>query len=97
MELLVKFRGWGNDPVVLDYCFELMALIGTMCGLFQSAGFCFDKGHRRTAVFFCLFGVFFGAASVADAAGAEILVRLATILWLEASLWQLLRPGKQRT
>ena len=97
VELLVKFRGWGNDPVVLDYCFELMALIGTMCGLFQSAGFCFDRGHRRTAVFFCLLGVFFGAASVADASGAEMLVRLAPILWLEASLWQLLRPGKQRT
>ena len=48
-------------------------------------------------MFFCLLGVFFGAASVADASGAEILVRLAPILWLEASLWQLLRPGKQRT
>ena len=97
LELLVKFRGWGNDPVVLDYAYELMALIGAMCGLFQLAGFCFDRGHRRTAVFFCLFGVFFGAASMADVSGADILIKLGTVLWLEAALWQLLRPGKQRT
>jgi len=96
VELILDFRGWGQDPVVLDYCYELFALIATMCSLLQLTGFCFDKGHRRSAVFFGLCAVYFSAASAADGGGAEMFMKFGVILWTVANLWLLLRPGKKR-
>lgn len=94
VELVDEFRSWGTDPQILDYCYELLALIATMCASFHMGGFCFEKGQRRQTVFFCLCGVFFSAAALADAAGNAVFIRLAVILWLGANLWQLLRPGR---
>lgn len=96
VELVLKFRLWTQDPVILDYCYDLGALICTMCSLFHLTGYCFDKGSRRLSVFFSLSAVFFNAAAMAGSAASEWMGCLAVILWLLVNLWLLLRPGVSR-
>lgn len=96
-ELVEKFRSWGTDPQILDYCYALLALIATMCAVFHLGGFCFGKGQRRTTVFFCLSGMFFNGAALADASGDEMCLKLAALLWLAVNLWQLLQPRRKKT
>jgi len=81
----------------LDYCYDLLALICTMCALFHLGGFCFDQGRRRSAVFFTMGGVFFNVVAMAGAPAAEALSYLAATLWLLVNLWLLLRPVSRRT
>lgn len=95
-ELVDKFRHWGSDPQILDYCYALLGLIASMCAMFHLGGFCFGKGQRRITVFFCLSGIFFTGAALADASGDELYLKLASLLWLAVSLWQLLQPRKKK-
>ena len=95
VNLVCQFRFWSRDPVILDYCYELGALICILFAVFHLCGFCFDKGSRRAAVFFSIGGIFFAAASVAKASVVDLTTYLAAILWLGSHLWLLLRP-KQR-
>ena len=97
VELICEFRFWSRDPQILDYCFELLALISVMCATFHLGGFCFDKGKRRMSVFFAFCGVFFSAASMADGGFGDIMVHAAAILWLLANLIPLLRPARKRS
>lgn len=94
--LVCRFRIWTQDPVILDYCYDLFALISTMCALYHLGGYGFDRGSRRMSVFFTMCGVFFSAAGLAGGGLSSVLVYLAVILWLGGNLWLLLRPGKKR-
>ncbi len=96
VDLICQFRLWTRDPVILDYCYDLGALICTMCALFHLAGYSFDQGNRRITTFFCLAGVFFNAASMAGASAADFLGYLAVTLWLLSTLWLLLRPAGKK-
>lgn len=101
VELVLEFRNWSKDPAILDYCFDLLALICVMCASFELGGFCFDKGRRRSAVFFCCCAAVFGAAAVAGSRLRELCMTGGAVLWLMSSLWPLLgaqagaRPGKK--
>lgn len=45
--LVLEFKNqWSADPIILDYCFYLFALICTMYALYYVMGFCFDRGRR---------------------------------------------------
>lgn len=92
VDLVCRFRLWTRDPVILDYCFDLFALIAAMCALIHLSGYCFDQGGRRITVFFALCGVFFSAVSMAGAPAAELLSYLGVTVWLLVQLWLLLRP-----
>ena len=94
-ELVNKFRHWGSDPLILDYCYELLALIAAMCGTFHMSGFAFDRGRSRSAVFFCMGGVFFNGVALADASGSEALLRVACVAWLLVCLCLLLRKDRK--
>lgn len=94
--LVFRFRFWTRDPVILDYCYDLGALICVMCAVFHLGGFSFDKGERRRTVFFTMSGVFFCAAALAGASAAQALGYVAAIVWLMANLWLLLRPARQK-
>lgn len=96
LRLVINFRFWSRDPAILDYCYALFAHISITCALLHMGSFCFDKGGRRVTVFFCLCGVFFGAASMAGARPRELCVMGGVVLWLLTNLWLLLRPGKRR-
>lgn len=95
-ELVAEFRIWGSDPQILDYCYALLALIATMCAVFHMGGFCFGKGKRRLTVFFVMSGIFFNGAALADAAEEQLCIKLAALLWLGVSLWQLLQPRDRK-
>lgn len=94
--LIYNFRQWSQDPMILDYCFDLLALICVMCASFHLGGFCFDKGRRRICVFFCCCGVVFCAASMAGGRIRELCSAGGAMLWLLANLWPLLRPARSR-
>ncbi len=96
VKLVLRFRVWSRDPAILDYCYDLFALITATLAVCYEGTFCLDKGRRRLAMFFTLCGLFFGAASLANASGRELCVTGGICLWLTASLWRLLRPGKKR-
>lgn len=94
--LVLRFRSWNRDPSILDYCYELLALISLMCAAYHQCGFYFDRGQRRAAVFFCLCSLFFSAAALAGARPRELALFGGAMLWTAASLWQLLRPARKR-
>ena len=96
VDLVCRFRFWTRDPIIIDYCYDLFALISLMCATFHLGGFCFEKGARRLTVFFGLCGVFFSAAALVQASAAAVLGYLAAILWMLANLWLLLRPSRKR-
>lgn len=93
-ELVVKFRVWGSDPQILDYCYELLALIATMCAVYHMGSFSIGKCQRRWTVFYAMSGVFFSGVALADAVSDEGFIKLAVILWLAAELWRQLKREK---
>lgn len=96
IRLLLEFRVWSWDPMILDYCFDLLTLICVTCATFHLGGFCFDKGRRRLTVFYCCCGILFGAAAIAGGRMRELAMTGGAMLWLAANLWVLLRPGRKR-
>lgn len=94
--LVVDFRIWSRDPAVLDYCYDLFALISVMLGLFYLSGYSLDLGFRRFTVFFLLCGVFFSAAAMAGARLRYVLILGGAMVWQLLHLWQLLRPLRQK-
>lgn len=95
-DLIFLFKAWSTDPVILDYCFQLAALIFSLLGFYGSAGFCFDLGHSRKTLFYCACGIFFSAIAMADglheASLGAIFSDLGRILWLIPIVLCLLRP-----
>lgn len=90
LQMIFNFKGWSTDPVILDYCFKLFALIAVMLAVFHVGGFALDMGKRRISVFFCLTGVFFSAVSLVDGGMTHMLVTAGSMLWMLACGWQLL-------
>lgn len=94
VRLFVRFQMWNIDPSIHDYCYQLLAAICTMLGLFQLAGFCFDRGKRRIGLFWTLLATYFSSISLADAlhSGAldESLIIGALLLSMAVSSAQLL-------
>ena len=97
VELVCRFRFWTRDPVILDYCFDLLALISSMCGLLHLSAYCFDQGARRITVFFALCGIYFSAGAMAGASAEMLLGYLAAAIWLLVQLWLLLRPMPRKS
>lgn len=96
IRLILDFRNWSRDPMILDYCFDLLVLICIMCATFHLGGFCFDKGGRRLSVFYCCCGIVFGAAAIAGGRLRELTMTGGAMLWLAGNLWVLLRPARKR-
>lgn len=96
VNLICQFRFWMRDPAISDYCYDLFALICTMCAVFHLGGYSFDKGGRRITAFFTMTGVFFSLVALAGASTAGKLGYLGAALWLLVNLWLLLRPGKKK-
>lgn len=94
--VIIRFRGWSQDPMVLDYCYDLLALLSIMLASYHLTGFCFDRGHRRITAFFCFCGILFGAAAVSGGRMRELASTGGAMLWLASNLWLLLRPSRKR-
>ena len=67
MWLIVAYQARAADPVILDYVYELFAIIAVLLGLYFIAGFSFERPKVRRAAFFSLLGVYFSILTLADA------------------------------
>lgn len=84
--LIVNFKSWSTDPIILDYCDLLFGLCFVVLAFYGSAGACFGQGSVRKTLFFS------GAAAILSASSIvtslikgnlfEGLFYLGYILWL---------------
>ena len=91
LQMIFNFKSWSTDPIILDYCFKLFALIFVMLAVFHAGGFVFGTGQRRSTVFLCLAGVFFSIISPADGGASYVLITSSSALWLTANGWQIMK------
>ena len=93
VELIVRFRDWSRDPLLMDYCFELLASLCVMCATFHLGGFTLGRCRRRTCIFFCMTGVLFCAVAMAGSGLLSLFSSLGSAVWLLANLWLILDEG----
>ena len=91
LQLIFSFKLWSTDPIILDYCFKLFALIFTMLGVYRMGGYAFSAGRRRISLFFTLCGVFFCAVTLADGGTAHLLQTGGGLLYLAANAYGLMK------
>lgn len=86
VKLVLNFKGWSTDPIILDYCVLLFALIFVVLGFYYSTGFLFSQGKPRLTLFVCLAGCLFSAMAaldgIMDRSPAAITEYLGFLLWL---------------
>lgn len=82
--LVSAYQQHAADPVVLDYVYELFAIICTLLGLYFAAAFSFAKAKVWRCAFFSLMGIFFSIVTLADSHH-----RATQLLYLFAILYQL--------
>ncbi len=64
--LIFDFKQWSYDPIVIDFCFKLLASITAMIACFNLAGFPIGIGKKRATIFFCLLAFAFAAMLIPD-------------------------------
>lgn len=87
---ILRFRAWGLDPILGDYCFRLLACAAQLLALFYLAGFAFDRGKRKMTVFLSMMAIFFAAAALPDADAAMRLGLIGSALYCGSFSLQLL-------
>ena len=97
--LITAYQVRAGDPVVLDYIYELFAIISTLLALYFMAGFSFQRSRAILTCFFCLIGCYFSLVTLADAHALDSLLLYAfAIFYLPASAAALLsHAGKEDT
>ena len=97
LKLLLNFRGWSTDPIILDYSAELVALILALLAVFYGAGFVLDKGRPRRTLFFAMAAVYFCAGAMMDGVAALSPAKICTyggcLLWQLPVIWDLFDEG----
>lgn len=87
VKLVFNFKGWSIDPIILDYCVILFALIFALLAFHRTAGFVFDQGKPRASLFYALCTVYFSAAAMMD--GMADLSLATIITYCGFMLWQI--------
>lgn len=64
--LVSDYQVRAADPIILDYVYEVFAIVCSLLGLYFITGYSFQVGKPRRCVFFCLMGVFFSLVTLAD-------------------------------
>lgn len=64
--LIAAYQSRAADPVILDYLYELLAIIAALLGLYFTAGFSFERSKVFRASFFSLLAVYFSFVTLAD-------------------------------
>ena len=89
--LVGAYQQRAADPVVLNYVYELLAIICTLVGLYFACGFSFGRPKLRRCAVFSLLGIYFSLVTLADPHGTdERLLFLFCILYQSAQLIALL-------
>jgi hypothetical protein len=90
--LVNAYQQRAADPVVLDYVYQLLAIICALLGLYFAAGFSFGRGRVWLCGGFTLLGVYFGIVTLADEHTlSDRLLLLGLVLYQMASAAALLR------
>ena len=97
IKLILNFKSWSTDPIILDYCFKLFAMIFALLAFFLEAGFVFDRGKPRRTLFCAMGAVFFCAAAIPEGMMnfclSETLFAAGFLLWQLPAIWDLPRPS----
>lgn len=97
IKLVLNFRHWSIDPIILDYCFVLFALIFSLLAFYRGAGFVFDQGRPRKTLFYAMAAVFFCAAAmmdgIVDLSPSTVITYGGLLLWQLPVIWDLLAPS----
>lgn len=64
--LVAAYQQRAADPVVLNYVYELLAIICTLGALYFTAGFSFGRPKIRRCAVFSLLGIYFSIVTLAD-------------------------------
>ncbi len=88
--LIFEFRDWSIDPTLLDYCFSLFAAICAMLANVHIGHFVFNKGRRKTTVFWCLMATIMGMCAMADGGLSTMMMLGGMAIWTLANGGQLL-------
>lgn len=81
--LVSAYQQQAADPVILDYVYEMFAIICALLGFYFTAGFSFGRGRIWPCAFFSLLSIYFSLVTLAD--GHSTAVRL---LFLFVILYQ---------
>lgn len=87
--MVLRFRTWSHEPLVIDILPSLLALICDMVGVMLIAGFALRVGHRRSTVLFGLCAGIFTLMALPDFFAqrtpvGEALIYLGLGLWCAA-------------
>ncbi len=97
IKLILNFKHWSTDPIILDYCFVLFALIFVLLAFYHGAGFVFHQGKPRRTLFYAMAAVFFCAAAIFDGLMDFSLATAVSyggfLLWQLPVIWSLLLPS----
>lgn len=80
--LVSSFRHWSSDPLLGDYCFQLLASVFAMLAAYGLAGFPLGKGRRRLTLFYTHAAILFCLISLADGGVENRLFYGGIALWL---------------
>lgn len=64
--LVCAYQEQAADPVVLDYVYEILAIICTLLGMYFAAGYSFGRPKGRRCAVFSLLGIYFTLVTLAD-------------------------------
>lgn len=99
LKLILNFKDWSTDPVVLDYCFIFFALVFTLLAVYHGVGFLFDAGKPRRVFFHSFMAIYFCALATVEALVEGSLSTavnyMGFLLWLWPSLWAVLKPDNE--
>ena len=65
MWLIVSYQEHSGDPIILDYVYQLFAVIAAVLGCYFLSGFGFGRG-RPAAAFFSAEAMYFALVTLAD-------------------------------
>lgn len=90
--LISDYQGRAADPVILDYVYEIFAIITGLLGIYFITGYSFQTGKPWRTGVLCLLGVYFSLVTLADRHNLADIFRYAfTVLFLISHAVLLLR------
>ena len=67
MWLIVSYQEHSGDPIILDYVYQLFAVIAAVLGCYFLSGFGFGRSRPAAAAFFSAEAMYFALVTLADA------------------------------
>lgn len=95
LHLIARFRVWATDPLLGDYCFQLLGCVAAMLAAYHLSGFAIDKGSRRQSLFFSFACLFFCILNLADG-GRDLLFFGGIGIWQLTNVCNPAKPRKPR-